>query len=54
MFIGFVIIKGDVIHAHLGCNFVTIQGRHIDMMSLIKETSGKRTSVFGSAHSINK
>jgi hypothetical protein len=44
----FLTIKGNVIHAHLGCNIVPLQGRHIDMASLIKEMSGKRTSVFDS------
>jgi hypothetical protein len=54
MFIGFVIIKDYVIHVHLGCNFVAIQGQHIDMASLNKVMSGRSITVTDSTHCINK
>jgi hypothetical protein len=48
-------MKGDVIHAYVGCNIIFIQNRLIHLALLIKELSRKRAeSVIDSTHCINK
>jgi hypothetical protein len=46
----FVMTKGHVIHAHLGCNIVGLQKEFMNIASVIKEMSGKSASVICTLH----
>jgi hypothetical protein len=46
-------IKNDVTHANLGYDIIAIQQQFMTIASLIKELSGKSTSVIESTHRIN-
>jgi hypothetical protein len=47
-------MKGDVIHAYLSYNIIAIQKQFMVISSLLKEMSGKSTSVIDSTHCISK
>jgi hypothetical protein len=46
--------KGNMIHIYLGYNIIAVQKQLLDIVSLVKEMSGKGTSVVYSTHFVNK